>query len=176
MRLVASDLFVHGIGGAKYDQVTDEICRYFFGVQSPEFVTATATAQLPVKRSAVDREDLRQVERRLRDAEFNPDRAVDDEDVRNDAAWQSLLDEKSRLLADVPNFPEKRTWHRQLEEVNAKLRKQIAEPVARLRIERDQIVQTLHEKQLLVSREYSFVLFPKEGLRNLLLDLAQKEI
>ncbi|MHC2069382.1 hypothetical protein ACYFX5_18055 [Bremerella sp. T1] len=176
LRLVASDLFVHGIGGAKYDQVTDEICRYFFGVQPPEFVTATATAQLPVKRSAVDRVDLRQVERHLRDAEFNPDRAVDDGDVRNDAAWQSLLDEKSRLLADVPNFPEKRTWHRQLEEVNAKLRKQIAEPVARLRIERDQIVQTLHEKQLLASREYSFVLFPKEGLRNLLLDLAQKEI
>ena len=31
-RLVLADLFIHGIGGAKYDQLTDELIRRFFGL------------------------------------------------------------------------------------------------------------------------------------------------
>ncbi|MEW4565948.1 hypothetical protein AB1K70_25755 [Bremerella sp. JC770] len=175
LRLVASDLFVHGIGGAKYDQVTDELNRHFLDLVPPEYVTATATAHLPIELPHVCPEDLHQLEDRLRDAEFNPERAITG-DMNHDPQWQSLLDQKSRLLAEVPNFPEKRSWHVQLEEVNSKLRNQIAEPVARLRIERAQVVQKLQQKQLLTSREYSLLLFPEEGLRNLLLDLAEKEI
>ncbi|MBA2114543.1 hypothetical protein [Bremerella alba] len=175
LRLVASDLFIHGIGGAKYDQVTDEINRHLIGLDPPEYVTATATAQLPIDSIGVSKSDLQEIESRLRDAEFNPDRAIAG-DIENNAQWQSLLKQKSSLLANVPNFPEKRLWHRQLAEVNSKLRNQIAEPVARLRIERAKTVHMLHQKQLSASREYSFLLFPQEGLRNLLLDLAEKEI
>lgn len=175
LRLIASDLFIHGIGGAKYDQVTDEINRQFFCIEPPEYVTATATAHLPISFVPIGEEDLQWVESRLRDVEFNPDRAIDDV-MEHDAQWQTLLEQKSRLLADVPDFPEKRLWHQKLEEVNEKLRNQIAEPVARLRIDRDQIVSRLHQKQILTSREYSLLLFPKDGLQNLLLDLAEKEI
>ena len=32
---VLSDLFIHGIGGAKYDELTDEIIRRFFGIEPP---------------------------------------------------------------------------------------------------------------------------------------------
>ncbi|WP_144977015.1 hypothetical protein [Bremerella volcania] len=175
LRLVASDLFVHGIGGAKYDQVTDEISRFYFGMQPPIFVTSTATAQLPIERLNWSPNVLREFDGRLRDAEFNPDRAIDDA-MEDDPKWQSLLEQKSRLLANVPKFPEKRLWHRRLQEVNSKLRNEIAEPVARLRIERDKIARQLQQKQLLTSREYSLLLFPEEGLRNLLLDLAEKAI
>lgn len=175
LRMVASDLFIHGIGGAKYDQVTDEINRQLFCLEPLGYVTATATAKLPIDSIGVCHDDLKRVEGRLRDAEFNPDRAIEGS-MESNGQWQSLLEEKSRLLANVPYFPEKHLWHRQLEEVNSKLRNQIAEPVARLRIERDQIVRQLHQKQLLTSREYSLLLFPEEGLKNLLLDLAEKEI
>ena len=175
LRLVASDLFVHGIGGAKYDQVTDEINRQLLDMQPPEYVTATATALLPIDVPPIDKRDLRGIDERLRDVEFNPDRALDS-GVPDDPNWQSLLEQKSSLLADVPDFPEKRSWHRQLQEVNSKLRKQIVEPVARLRIERDDMTRQLHQKQLLMSREYSLLLFPEQGLQNLLLDLAEKEI
>lgn len=175
LRLVASDLFIHGIGGAKYDQVTDEINRRLFRLEPPAYVTATATVQLPIDVCHVGQDDLQAVDTRLRDAEFNPDRAIDGA-LENDPTWQSLLEQKSSLLATVPNFSEKGAWHRQLEDVNSKLRNQIAEPVARLRIERERIADQLHQKQLLTSREYSLLLFPMEGLRNLLLDLAEKEI
>ena len=34
-RMFLSDLFIHGIGGATYDFITDEIIRGFFGVGPP---------------------------------------------------------------------------------------------------------------------------------------------
>ncbi|GAA4432920.1 hypothetical protein [Bremerella cremea] len=174
LRLAASDLFAHGIGGAKYDQVTDEIIRQFYGIEPPQYVTATATVLLPIERPAADADDVRAIDHKLRDAVFNPDRAVE-ACAEDHTEWYALVSQKQALLNDIPGFPEKAAWHRQLEEVNAKLRSQITEPVARLRIERDQITHQLNEKQLLASREFSFVLFPIERLRNLLLDLAEKE-
>ncbi len=47
-RLVISDLFMHGIGGGKYDQMTDAIIRAYFDVPAPPMVVATATLRLPL--------------------------------------------------------------------------------------------------------------------------------
>ncbi len=38
-RLFLGDLFVHGIGGAKYDELGDEIVRGFFRLEPPAFLT-----------------------------------------------------------------------------------------------------------------------------------------
>ncbi|PQO46492.1 hypothetical protein [Blastopirellula marina] len=175
LRLAAADLFIHGIGGAKYDQVTDEIIRRFYGFEPPRYVTATASAWLPVPRPDVSESDLKQIDRRLRDAEFNPERAVE-EGVIHDPEWNLLLKQKSELLNNIPTFPEKSSWHQQLQDLNAKLRVRIAEPVARLRIERQLVAQQLQQRHLLASREYPVILFPERGLRKLLLDLAVKHL
>lgn len=47
LRLLVTDLFVHGIGGGRYDQVTDRIIERFFGIPAPEFAVATATLYWP---------------------------------------------------------------------------------------------------------------------------------
>jgi hypothetical protein len=41
------DQWIHGIGGARYDQVTDRIIRKFFGIDPPAFGVATATLYFP---------------------------------------------------------------------------------------------------------------------------------
>lgn len=46
-RLCVVDQFVHGIGGGRYDQVTDRIVARHFGVQPPAFAVATATLWFP---------------------------------------------------------------------------------------------------------------------------------
>ncbi len=51
-RLLAVDLFVHGIGGGHYDQVTDQLIADFFDFGPPDFAVATATLFFP---SAVGR-------------------------------------------------------------------------------------------------------------------------
>ena len=52
-RLVLGDLFLHGIGGAKYDQVTDSLMERFFGLEPPGILVLSATLQLPVPRKRV---------------------------------------------------------------------------------------------------------------------------
>ena len=58
-RLFLGDLFLHGIGGAKYDQVTDAIIERFFGLKPPQYMTLTATLRLPIKRAEVTTDDAR---------------------------------------------------------------------------------------------------------------------
>ncbi|MEL7237962.1 MAG: hypothetical protein AAGK78_03800, partial [Planctomycetota bacterium] len=53
LRLVACDLFVHGIGGGHYDQVLDRILRSYFKLEPPTFAVASATLFHP---DAVDHE------------------------------------------------------------------------------------------------------------------------
>jgi hypothetical protein len=47
LRLLVVDQFVHGIGGGRYDQVTDRLIRTFFGLNPPRFAVATATLFFP---------------------------------------------------------------------------------------------------------------------------------
>lgn len=47
LRLAVVDQFVHGIGGALYDQVTDRIMATWYGIEPPAFSVATATMFFP---------------------------------------------------------------------------------------------------------------------------------
>lgn len=47
LRLAGSDLFVHGLGGARYDAVTDRVIASAFGLDPPAFAVATATVPFP---------------------------------------------------------------------------------------------------------------------------------
>ena len=73
-RYLLGDLFVHGIGGAKYDELGDELARGFFGIEPPRFLTLSLTQWLGLPGDPASPSQLRDVERTIRDLEFNPDR------------------------------------------------------------------------------------------------------
>jgi len=73
-RLLACDLFIHGIGGAKYDQITDEVFRRFFGTELPACVCASATCRLPLPKVEATEADRLAAIRTLRDLRWNPQR------------------------------------------------------------------------------------------------------
>ena len=58
-RLILGDLFLHGIGGAKYDELTDQLFRRFFDIEPPGFMILSATMHLPIDRPRVSAEDAR---------------------------------------------------------------------------------------------------------------------
>lgn len=47
VRLFFADQFLHGIGGGRYDQVTDRVIEQFFGIAPPAFSVTTATLYFP---------------------------------------------------------------------------------------------------------------------------------
>jgi hypothetical protein len=46
LRGFCSDLFIHGLGGARYDQFVDRFAKVYLGVDLPRFVVASATEYL----------------------------------------------------------------------------------------------------------------------------------
>ncbi len=50
LRLFLADQFVHGIGGGRYDQVTDRLIERHFNIPAPHFSVTTATLFFPASR------------------------------------------------------------------------------------------------------------------------------
>ncbi len=73
-RYLLGDLFIHGIGGAKYDELGDSIARRFFGIEPPGFLTLSLTAWLGLPDQTATSSELASLERALRDLVYNPDR------------------------------------------------------------------------------------------------------
>ena len=57
-RFLLGDLFIHGIGGAKYDELGDEIARRFFGIEPPGFLTVSMTLWLGLPSDPASPADL----------------------------------------------------------------------------------------------------------------------
>jgi hypothetical protein len=176
-RLFFADLFVHGIGGAKYDQMTDRIVARFFGLAAPEFLTLSATVELPVAGFPVVRQDECRAQHQLRELDFNSDRHLppggsDDQ--------RGLIAEKQRLIAEQhaarngttgkssgpsPDRGAGYVRFRRLQDVNRLLaeftrgdRRRIEEELLRTR-------QQLAANSVWHDREFAFCLYPAEKIQ-----------
>ena len=61
-RFLLGDLFIHGIGGAKYDELGDEIARRFFGIEPPALPDRLADALARPSRSTRPLADLAELD------------------------------------------------------------------------------------------------------------------
>ena len=159
-RLFLADLFIHGIGGAKYDAMTDQICERFLGIKCPPFATVSATVHLPLAPAfPVSADDLRSVEHRIRDLQYNPDRHLAES---SDPHSLSLIDEKRTLIAGFGSDHPTNCEHRRLAEINAALFAQLGSLGQTLHSDRDQLRQQLRANSELQNREFSWCLQPEE--------------
>jgi len=163
-RVFLGDLFIHGLGGAIYDKVTEEIIRTYYGVEPPQAVMATGTMLLPLKSYEADVQDRLQLLRRLRDVRHNPERLMDGA-ARCDPAASTLIEERRSLIEHRGKTSTERStaWHR-LREVNRLLAGRIDdEPETTRRRLRD-VEDKLAQNALLKNREYAFALHPRSEL------------
>ena len=185
-RLCLGDLFVHGIGGAKYDEVTDGIVRRFFGVEPPAYAAVSATVHLPFAEPfGANPADRPRLERRLRDVRFNPDRHLPDPPP---AAAEPLIDRKQALIAEQKDAaahgltrserrartPANAARRDALNAVNRDLAAFTAPAAGRLRAELAELDARLAADALLTSREFSFAAFPEDVLRPFLTGILNR--
>ncbi len=165
-RLLVSDLFLHGIGGAKYDQVTDDIAGRFFGFALPEYASASATLRLPIVRAVTRSDRLRDVRHQLRELAYHPEQYLGSN--RETPAASHLLAKKRRSLKIDKTSANALTRHQAILAANAALQPLVAPRRAELLRERTEIERQLAVDSILSSREYSFCLFPREHFLRLL--------
>lgn len=185
-RLALSDLFLHGIGGAKYDQLNDEIIRRFWGVDPPRFLTVSATFRLPItgwdEQSAaawdenhVDENSLRGLKRELRELEFQPERHLSSGSA-NALEARALIAEKLQLITlSPPPGQDSKTRFARLAEINKQLRVHVAEKRSLLEEQLAHSRTQVRARRMLRSREFSFCLFPLDKIRGFLLEIRPDE-
>jgi hypothetical protein len=164
-RLFLGDLFIHGIGGAKYDELTDEIVRRFYGFEPPGYLVLSATLLLPLATPPAHPADCSGLAQRLRDLHCNPQRHLDD-GVAADPHAAALAEQKQAWIARAPcTGPERRERYRALQHLTADLRPYLAQ---RERQVRQELVRCDFQRQVnavLKRRDYAFCLFPESVLR-----------
>ena len=154
-RLLVSDLFVHGIGGAKYDQLTDQIINDFFGVRPPSYVTSTATFSLPMSAPRVTKKDISDQRQLLREYKFHPEVHADS------SAETVVLKERKRVaIESLQNGSVKKLAHDKIEASNQQLSALLQHKTALAESKIEQLKSQLRDSQILHSREYSFTLHP----------------
>jgi hypothetical protein len=170
-RLVLGDLFLHGIGGGKYDHLTDRIVRRFFGLQPPHYLVISATALLFQDQTPPLRERIHELRQRMRELRFHPERhAVPSEEVAR------LTREKLERIASPAAAGQGRDRHLAIEQLNAALQKHLTISPQQAVAELEHLTAELRRATALASREFSFCLFPERVLCPLLLDLVHSAV
>ena len=163
LRLFAADYFIHGIGGGKYDQLTDLLLRRLWDVEPPKFMVASASVHLPIRfrpPSGVREESI--VRDELRRLDYHPDRFIDA--ATADAGTAELLRRKASLLSHVPPRGQKSQWHRHLTATNDGLSAKLSSHRAALQEELAESKRLQRQIQTLRSREHAVVLFEESQL------------
>jgi hypothetical protein len=164
-RLVLGDLFLHGIGGAKYDQVTDLLIRQFFGLQPPGLMVISATLQLPIAEQPERWEDPGEIKQRLRDLQWHPERYVlaDDGAPQGDPA--GLVRRKAELIRTLPTRDNSRLRFEEIRRINEALQPWVADLRREWLRRQAEADHRHHAEALRLSRDYSFCLYPGDMLR-----------
>lgn len=167
-RLFVSDLFVHGVGGAKYDEMTEDFVGSFFKVELPPAGCVTATAYLPLPRYGVDREALAAAQHARRDLRFNPQRHLPD-------LPQDLLSRREELIRTScllrreqrPERAARRRVFDQIRTVNHALLHHDPTRAAALEQHWRLLEHRRRSDRVALDREYFFALHPRRTIEEL---------
>ena len=121
-RLYLADLFMHGLGGGKYDEVTDDLIRAFVGIEPPRYLVATATLLLPLPRHPEAVAELAKLQRDGRDLWWNPQRHV-----APTAAASRIAERQAALELPESTHAERVERFHRLQETTAALRPLVAD-------------------------------------------------
>jgi hypothetical protein len=151
-RLLLADQFVHGIGGGRYDQVTDRLIASHFGIDPPRFSVTTATMYFPAARGQkrVSLRPLLQEGRRLRHGSFSR--------------------EKRDAAAQIATLPRRSRERRELfYQMHSKLAAQAASPLMQAWSARlEEATREQMRQKTLFDRELFFAVQPGDRLRDLI--------
>ncbi len=173
-RLLFADVFVHGIGGAAYDSITDDIVRRLVGSDPPRHALVSGTLRLPLEGvfSGIDTADpaaeLAEVRRTLRDMAYHPERFFHDADGVP-AEVQLLLASKREWVQTVATPALARRRCHEIRAANSRLAAH-SEGIVRTLEARAVALETAKKsRDILRARTHPWCFFPEKTLREFLL-------
>lgn len=176
-RLLLADLFIHGIGGAKYDRIADAITEDYYEIPPPHMACVSATLHLPFPETSVTEDCIRRRRHELRDLHSNPHRHISPE-----PDLQDQIDERARAVrlscelaaSHRLDRPARAAAYLRIRNANRALLARRPDLVSIKRAELQHALNQLPQTRIAQGREYFFGLFPREDLERLLWALPGK--
>ncbi len=171
-RLLLSDLFMHGIGGAKYDQVTNHIIERFFKRPAPTYMTLSGTLRLPLKYRSTSFAEVQSLKQQIRQTEYHPERLLQTAETAGPifltAEILELIEQKKKSVAVIKTIENCTRRHASIVASNLALQPHIRPLKEQLFTQLKTAQKNYQTTELLGSREFSFCLFSEEDLRRFL--------
>ncbi|MBI3583529.1 MAG: hypothetical protein HY096_06205 [Nitrospinae bacterium] len=188
-RMFVSDAFIHGVGGAKYDRITDNIIRDFYNIEPPQFITASLTLypdiikgqdkqppQSPLTKGELQ-ENIKKLEKKLRDMKYNPERyeaTLKGSPAKDEGQGGSLAEEKEYLISLLKNnLANKSEISRKIKEINEKIYQKI-KPLTKDIEDELNILKRQHEQlEIIQRRDYPYFLFSPCDIMKIISSMSQ---
>lgn len=163
LRLFCCDLFIHGVGGGRYDAVTDGISRRYYGIDPPRFAVASLTMYLPLGAHAVTEDEIVAAKERLNRLEHNPNALLgevefEQEEEQDEA--RSLAAEKRALVEQIAApGADKKALGARIREVNARLAEILSPLRDEYENELNRLEAQLKAQEIFTDRGYPYCLW-----------------
>lgn len=162
-RLILGDTFIHGVGGGRYDSVTDAVIRGFFDIDPPPYVVASMTMYLPLGAHVVTDQEVADARGRLHRLEHNPDDLLNEVEFDSAAEHERatrLAAEKARLVDQIKKSDaDKKALGLAIRRVNAELAELLSPLALEMRREFAQLEGQLAASEVLTDRTYPYCLW-----------------
>lgn len=173
-RVLVADLFVHGIGGAAYDQITDDVVRRLTGCDPPRHAVVSGTLRLPAARGEDPAVEKARADGLLRDLAFHPERHLEPLAGQPDEV-RRLVERKRQWIDTFPTPALARRRCHEIRSANESLATFTRPLRERTLADRASLESRIHRWKLLSSREYPWCFFNEKELKPfLLLENAEK--
>ncbi len=172
-RLLVADVFVHGIGGAAYDAITDDVVRRLVGSDPPRHAVVSGTLRLPLAETFPDLESknpaatLAAARALLRDLRYHPERHLEAPEA-NTQEVQDLITAKRRWIDTHPTATLARRRCREIRGINEQLAGLLDAKRARCDREIVRVAEEVQARGVLRSRELPWCFFPEKTLKTFL--------
>jgi hypothetical protein len=172
--MIVADVFVHGVGGAAYDLLTDDIVRRLTGCDPPRHAVVTGTLRLPVDGlfpgfAADDPAgELAALHHQLRDLEFHPERSFVPHDAQSDQV-RELIQHKQRWIDTHPTTTLAKRRCREIRAANDRMAFHALPLRTRLLDRAGPLATAVRARKVLRSREYPWCFFSENALKSFLL-------
>lgn len=173
-RLLFADVFVHGIGGAAYDSITDDIVRRLVGSDAPRYAVASATLRLPLEHvfpgieTANPSAELAAVRQTLRDIAYHPERHLLNGDGQS-AEVSALIASKREWVQTVATPDLARRRCHEIRAANSQLVSHAAGTIKGLEARAGELQAAQKARGVLQARTHPWCFFSEKTLRALLL-------
>jgi len=159
-RMFFCDLFIHGIGGAKYDQAADFIMRDYFGVTPPHYLAASLTLYPDLGIEGPPEGEMERPRASVRDMKFKPEKFIHlVSDPTAQREFRELCDAKQTLLRDPAREEKGKAFFRKINAINDRLAPFLDSARREMQRKLGNYQERAEEEKVRRFREYPFCLF-----------------